>query len=338
MESSSGRDRLRISVDDSAVDQGCPQDIGRRSPEVSFRLELDGRPARTGNVSPSTTSPVAGSTGPMQKCLSFPRIVTDRSGGSSLSPCQSRLYLDACFPVTFLGDGDRAIDPDRLSIAGHAGLLRSMSARTVDSRQEADQSLNSSGSSSRYLSPAGDRINRPTLAGRSTSCPSMAYPNLTCRTSGLPAEAMNDIKHFPFRDRDVEDDINLDGEVITDLPIEPNTVFPDLPDDLGLGEDKLESRAPNKAGTLNYPGRRQSHSSLQPEVVKADDNRHGARPKQDLYSGDGSRAGPFMNIRDLTRSAAKEAMSQPRRPDDSCKVDTNEKCLRWLNTLPGHQS
>ncbi len=73
------------------------------------------------------------------------------------------------------------------------------------------------GGEDRILIDPGDE----TLAARSTSCPSMAYsPGASALSQG-----------FRFRST-ADDDINLEGEVITDLPVEPTQNFPDLTEQL----------------------------------------------------------------------------------------------------------
>ena len=339
-----------------------------RVPEVSFRLELDGRIQQpptisTGraSVSPSAGSPVGGGStgsagGPvsMQKCLSFPRIVTDRPTSWSISPCQSRTYLDTCniYPQSFLGGSEKSVDPDRLSIIGHAGLLRSMSARTVELERDRPEpeSVNSSGSSSRYLSPACDRVDP--LTNRSTSCPSMAYTEHTGagRTNGgLPPGTTEDVRHLLFRRGDAEEDINLEGEEIDDLPIEPNTVFPELPPDL------IESCRPDPAN-LSLKGLKLTEDSPKPTIppsgTKPGDV-SSTDPSTTTNTGNGREKGqkgqsctkappegPFVNIRDLPRSTMSDAMKQHHvgLSSGGPNMDTNQKCLRWLNTLPAQRS
>lgn len=308
-------------------------DAMSRVPEVSFRLELDGR--QTGNrtlISPSGSSSGTGQlAGTMQKCLSFPRIVTDRPTTWSISPGQSRTYLDACYPQSFLSE--KSVDPDRLSIAGHAGLLRSMSARTVDleRRAEPDNSLNSSDSSSRYLSPAGDHIDP--LAGRSTSCPSMAYVDIPYKSEGLPPGTSSDVRRMLFRSNDQEeDDIDLAGEEIDDLPIEPNTVFPELPPDL------LTDNCKTTIGNLSLKGLQISNEKQDTtEESRMSQTDEKNKPSISNDSKKLSNTGDdYVNVRDLPKSTISDAMKrrQPAFDSNSQNVDTNQKCLRWLNALP----
>ncbi len=124
-------------------------------------------------------------------------------------------------------------DLERLSTAGNLGLLRSLSARTVGDSSPGpggsgpgDACALSRGSSGSgyFLSPLqGGGVGEP-MTARSTSCPSMSYQQT------LPSG------YNPFRNHgDEQEDINLEGEVITDLPVEPTRLFPDLIPGLELG-------------------------------------------------------------------------------------------------------
>ena len=135
----------------------------------------------------------------------------------------------ALVPQIYLQPHSTASDDlERLSTLGNVGLLRSMSARTVDSLPGVESSHNSSGSGSRYFlspSPGMDRGGE-SMTARSTSCPSMAYSSGQTIPHG----------YHPFSraNNDDDDDINLEGEVIADLPVEATRLFPELIPQLGL--------------------------------------------------------------------------------------------------------
>ena len=135
-------------------------------------------------------------------------------------------------------------DLERLSTLGNVGLFRSMSARTVDSLPGVESSHNSSGSGSRYfLSPSpGLERSGESLTARSTSCPSMSNPSGQTIPHG----------YNPFcraNNEEEEEDINLEGEVITDLP----RLFPDVLPQLGLKLDDVVYRNCDNGHVTNPP-------------------------------------------------------------------------------------
>ncbi len=153
-----------------------------------------------------------------------------------------QMSADKSVPQIYLQPHSTASDDlDRLSTAGNVGLLRSMSARTVDSLPGVDSSHNSSCSGSRYfLSPvpggAGDIGGLggvEPMTARSTSCPSMSYQHT------IP-HAYHPFNKSNRENNDDDDDINLEGEVITDLPVEPTRLFPDLLPQLDLQLDETD--------------------------------------------------------------------------------------------------
>ena len=204
-----------------------------------------------------------------------------------------------------LSSSDLMLDTDQLSLAGNVGLLRSMSARTVDSLVHMDRSLASSNSGSRFLSPSGDATT-DNLAARSTSCPSMAYPMLTCRSGS----------HFQLRSSGEERDVNLDGEEITDLPIEPTQNFPDLIPEL------REDYTPD-----SHNGNLPLYSDICDDTPdgtttpsRADD-----APEQRQNNNDKKeQGGPAPEVKDA---------KQQQRADGNYNVSAREKCIRWLKSL-----
>ena len=181
---------------------------------------------------------------------------------------------DRSVPQIFLQPHSTASDDlERLSTLGNVGLLRSMSARTVDSLPGVESSHNSSGSGSRYFlspSPGMDRGGE-SMTARSTSCPSMA-----CSTGQTIPHG-----YHPFsRANNVDnDDINLEGEVITDLPIEATRLFPELLPQLGLHpESSGNNRDCDNGNVTNAPYsfthiQHQGHSSSGPPRISDSDLR-----------------------------------------------------------------
>ena len=182
----------------------------------------------------------------------------------------SQFHEDKSVPQIFLQPHSTASDDlERLSTLGNVGLLRSMSARTVDSLPGVESSHNSSGSGSRYfLSPCpGMDRSGESMTARSTSCPSMAYASGQTIPHG----------YHPFSraNNDDEDDINLEGEVITDLPMEATRLFPELIPQLGLNvEDPVYGRDCDNGNvshvSYQFPHVQQHPSGSAPRTTEQD--------------------------------------------------------------------
>lgn len=192
----------RISVDDSALLEASsltPAPRSRSRSPSSLELCTHKNPANQDRLSPSALKPTS-----LSKCLSFPRLQSGSPGPEGLDP-------------RFLGAGD--VDYDQLSMVGNVGLLRSMSARTMDSNpQHLIHSLGSSESGSRYLSPCDQCAEN--MGARSTSCPQMSLTVLVGKPDAAVSGAY--LGHSPCAEPD------LSAEVIPDLPLVPSTNFPDL--------------------------------------------------------------------------------------------------------------
>ena len=176
-------------------------------------------------------------------------------------------------PQIFLQPHSTASDDlERLSTLGNVGLLRSMSARTVDSLPGVDSSHNSSGSGSRYFlspCPGMDRGGGESMTARSTSCPSMA-----CSSQTIP----HGYHPFSRANNAMDDDINLEGEVITDLPLEATRLFPELLPQLGLNPDGNNrdcdnGNVTNAPYSLAHDHHHQGHQSSGPPRITDQDAR-----------------------------------------------------------------
>lgn len=246
------------------------------------------------------------------RCVAFNSTVLASSPRSHMHKCRSLPRIPAANPAalgspriqiaaSMLSTSDLMLDTDQLSIAGNVGLLRSMSARTVDSLIHMDRSLASSNSGSRFLSPCGDKMDN--LAARSTSCPSMAYPMITCRSGS----------HFQLRHHADDRDVNLDGEEITDLPIEPTQNFPDLIPEL------REDFTPD------------SHNGNLPLYADICDEGDGAAAAED--SGDNNNdKSESQGPREVEASVSTSSTDR-QRMDGNFNVSAREKCIRWLKSL-----
>lgn len=210
---------------------------------------------------------------------------------------------------------------DNMSTTCNVGLLRSMSARTVDSLPGFDSASSGSGGPKFLLQLPADMSN---MTCRSTSCPSMAYPPQPCRVqfqgkeneTGPEQSASRSHCGYPYGNE--TKDINLEGEVISDLPVlfDPNATFPDL-----IPDFQLE--------TTQTPNRLSCSVRTRPNwtVDKSIDNRHLCQ-RYELSK-------QFISIGELPTGIAKGVITDqaPVQGSSLPIVDVTEKCMMWLDTL-----
>lgn len=267
----------RISVDDSALlEASCNVSATRSRSRSPSSLELCTHKALANQdrLSPSALKPSC-----LSKCLSFPRLMTGSPGPTGLDP-RSLIAAEQ--------------DYDQLSMAGNVGLLRSMSARTVDSfTQHMEHSLGSSDSGSRLLAPCHACME--TMGGRSTSCPQMTLTVL----AGKPDTAVSDsyLGKSPCAEPD------LTGEVINDLPTAATTNFPDL-----IPEAKLDSPDQQNANLPSIPAPDVTCNKLSGNLTRNNETKNSLLLERKNESRDTHRDGNF-------------------------NVDAREKCLRWLKSI-----
>ena len=264
----------RISVDDSALlEASCQPGATRGRSRSPSSLELCSHRLGSGK---DRLSPAALKGCPLQKCLSFPRLQSGEGAAARLLAAEQ--------------------DFDDVSMVGHAGLLRSMSARTVDSLpQHMTHSLGSSESGSRFLSPCSACADN--MGTRSTSCPQMTLTVL----AGKPDAAVSGayLGHSPCEEPD------LAGEVIKDLPVAPAANFPDLiPERKTSLPDRQNANMPS-SGTSGMP----------PDVTCHQQARKSSGHQGTLVE----RTGP-------------DPLAHKSR-DGNYNVDAREKCLRWLKSI-----
>ena len=298
-------DTVLISVDDTAL------------------LQDSGEPLRAQSMSMLNTDDCSNERG-INKWPSFPRLGSKQSASLNDARTYSttNLYTDSLSPRVSLDNlsvGDER-SRSRLSLQ-ECGLVRSSSARGFDTLPP----LDSGGSqlrqnSGHFLSPtsgAEDRL----LVSRSTSCPSMSNMPKSCSPSSVsPRNPASPSKRLPPYSPGGTRDVDLEGEVIQDLPVEPGQNFPDL----FLEENSRDTTT---------KGKRPMHTRRVREKLGLDP------PASPSPRSSGGKKDGFdvVNIGDIPTHLAQRVISEQDiyRPELDDKV--REKCLQWLNSLDHEQ-
>ena len=206
---------------------------------------------------------------------------------------------------------------DNMSTTCNVGLLRSMSARTVDSLPGLESSASGSGSDPKFLLQLPADASNMTC--RSTSCPSMAYPPFPMRSpshqqSEKPGDPTAPHSHCGYSYVNDNRDVNLEGEVISDLPVlfDPTQNFPDIIPELQLETARPSILAMTSGITLN----------------DNDDHRRLCQ-KYELSK-------QYISIGELPSGVAKGVITDTKPTTAGTTVqpvDVTEKCMMWLDTL-----
>ena len=275
------------------------------------------------------------------KCPSFPRLPgritpeartfsgTTHADSDSISP---RVSTDNLTTHDW--------DKDRLSLGCPVTLTRSVSARTVDNLPPLDLSIHTvkgamdtsvSKQANQFLSPHMTGDGQTSLVSRSTSCPSMAYrrsPSASPLSPESPqARRHAGVTNAAYTPGDgnanisqacrLSEDVNLEGEVIRDLPVEPSPaqVFPDFVQP--AGQDKRSQDVGEKSSAaVRYNGEVRQRSA-------------GCSNRRDKARS------AFVNIGDIPSTIAQKVISEQHGLAGLPQTDRNvkAKCLQWLNSI-----
>ena len=242
------------------------------------------------------------------------------------------------------GPGMNVGSIDNMSTTCNIGLLRSMSARTIDSLPAIESSASGESGSAKMLLqlPGGGVGDIANMAARSTSCPSMAHP--ICRPLHITdgsistkppntggSAGTNSKSAFPFAR-----EVDLDGEIITDLPVQFNMAtggdtFPDM-----IPALNIEPPVPPHVHIMLPTG--STNSAMPVFKGAANANRSAPIPRRVPQSFEITK--PFLNIGELPGAIANKviqggggASGGGRIGGGRVSIEANEKCMRWLNTL-----
>ena len=269
----------------------------------------------------------------MSKWPSFPRLGRQIAGMAD-NNSTTNLYTDSVSPRVSMENltlGESPKERNRLSLGDYGGLIRSASAKAVDSIPPQDSPSGSPKQkvSSYYLSPVtgGDGAN---LVSRSTSCPSMAcVPNSRSpahsHCSHSPGTPQRRILPSTPAEGEVDKDVDLEGEEIADLPIEPGQNFPDF-----FPEEEKPNPGRDSVDERPLHTRRLREKALKEKYVPKYNGecrlKSPPQKKNDLPFG-------YLNIGDIPPSLARKVISEKDVYRPEVSHDVQEKCLQWLNSL-----
>ena len=266
---------------------------------------------------------------PLYKCPSFPRLSSryqrgHRNHSTELYP--NTQHADSVSVQPSLDNLSPGVESD-----DHGGMLpRCSSARAVG---EGDRlpplDYNNRPGSSNHLSVTPASASQ--LVARSTSCPVIHPDSPRARSShGSPRHSPQLLPQGPAEP-------DLEGEVITDLPIEAGQTFPDffpVPEEPRINSSSSSStNLPFEEHPMHTRRIRERPSG---DLAQYSNGRmtKTLRKKSSMMAATAHKDG-FLNIRDIPSSLAQKVILEqdvaPFVPEQRDKVQV--KCIKWLNTL-----